>query len=138
MASIADTTRFISEESCLALYLKEISKIARDNGIMLVYDGSLISENAYFVKLREKGYADKTIQDIITEMMSVVDIFYLSGRKSCCVRGGFIATNHKKYFEMIKPWLPLYEGFLTYGACSSIVDTASLMVRNESTRVVFL
>ncbi|HEX9916929.1 MAG TPA: tryptophanase [candidate division Zixibacteria bacterium] len=99
--------------------LREVKKIASENGIFLVYDGSLISENAYFIKKREKGYENKTIGEIIHEMMSYVDLFYLSGRKSTCVRGGFIATNHKKYFEMIKPWLPVYEGFLTYGGMST-------------------
>jgi tryptophanase len=99
--------------------LKEVKKIAADNRIMFVYDGSLISENAYFIKKREKAYHDKSIQEIIHEMMSIVDVFYLSGRKSSCVRGGFIATNNKTYFEDIKPWLPVYEGFLTYGGMST-------------------
>jgi tryptophanase len=99
--------------------LKEVKKIAADNGILFVYDGSLISENAYFIKKREKEYQDKSIQEIIHEMMSIVDIFYLSGRKSSCVRGGFIATNNKKYYEEIKPWLPVYEGFTTYGGMST-------------------
>ena len=48
----------------------------------MVLDGSLIGENAYFIKQRESGYAGKSIQDILTEMMSHVDIFYMSGRKS--------------------------------------------------------
>lgn len=99
--------------------LREVKKIALENGIFLVYDGSLISEQAYFIKQREKGYENKSIQEIMTEMMKYVDIFYLSGRKSTMVRGGFIATNNKKYFEMIKPWLPVYEGFLTYGGMST-------------------
>ena len=99
--------------------LKEVKKIASENKIFLVYDGSLISENAYFIKQREKGYENKSIQEIIWEMMSVVDIFYLSGRKSTCVRGGFIATNNKEYYELLKPWLPVYEGFLTYGGMST-------------------
>jgi tyrosine phenol-lyase len=99
--------------------LREVKKIALENGILLVYDGSLISEQAYFIKQREKGYENKSIPEIIHEMMSYVDIFYLSGRKSTMVRGGFIATNNQKYFEMIKPWLPVYEGFLTYGGMST-------------------
>jgi tryptophanase len=52
-------------------------------------------------------------------MMSLCDICYLSGRKSCAVRGGFIATNNKKLFNAIRPWLPVYEGFITYGGMSS-------------------
>jgi len=99
--------------------LKEVKQICSDYKIPLVVDGSLISENAYFVKQREKGYENKTITEIIKEIMSFADLFYLSARKSSCVRGGFIATNNKEFYEKIKPWLPVYEGFLTYGGMST-------------------
>ena len=88
-------------------------------GIFLVVDGSLISENAYFIRQREAGYEDASIRDIIREIMSVADLCYLSGRKSCSVRGGMIATNRKDLHEAIRPWLPVYEGFYTYGGMSS-------------------
>ena len=52
-------------------------------------------------------------------MMAQADLIYLSGRKSTCVRGGLIATNNPEYFEQLKAWLPLYEGFITYGGMSS-------------------
>ena len=82
-------------------------------------DGSLISENAYFIRQREPGYENTSIRDIIREIMSVADLCYLSGRKSCSVRGGMIATNRKDLHEAIRPWLPVYEGFYTYGGMSS-------------------
>jgi tryptophanase len=44
---------------------------------------------------------------------------YLSARKSCSVRGGLIATNNKAYYDKILPWLPVYEGFSTYGGMST-------------------
>ncbi|MFH0988955.1 MAG: tryptophanase [bacterium] len=112
------TTNLLGGQPFSLQNLKDVKKIASDYCIPLVFDGSLISENAYFIKQREEGYEHKSIQEIITELMNCVDIFYLSGRKSTCVRGGFIATNNKKVFEDIKPWLPLYEGFLTYGGMS--------------------
>jgi tryptophanase len=52
-------------------------------------------------------------------MMSVVDVFYLSGRKSTSVRGGLMATNVKEYYDQILAWLPVYEGFATYGGMST-------------------
>jgi len=113
------TTNLLGGQPFSLENLREVKKIASAHNIPLVFDGSLISENAYFIKQREKKYENKSIQEIITELMSYVDIFYLSGRKSTCVRGGFIATNNKKYFEELKPWLPLYEGFLTYGGMST-------------------
>ncbi len=116
---IEATTNLLGGQPFSMENLKEVKRICTENDLPLVYDGSLISENSYFIKMREKGYENKSIQEIITEMMSVVDLFYLSGRKSSCVRGGFIATNNKKFFEDIKPWLPVYEGFLTYGGMST-------------------
>jgi tyrosine phenol-lyase len=98
--------------------LKEIRKICNKHGIPLLMDATLVSENSYFVKMREKGYEDRSIGDIIKETISMTDIIYMSCRKNSSGRGGLIATNNKEYYEMIKPWLPLYEGFLTYGGIS--------------------
>ena len=91
---------------------------AAAHGIPLVFDGSLISENAYFIKQREAAYADRSIREILAEMMDLVDIFYMSARKSTSVRGGMIATNRKEYYDRILAWLPVYEGFATYGGMS--------------------
>ena len=99
--------------------LKDVKAIAARHGIPLVFDGSLISENAYFIQQRESEFADWSIQDIILEMMRSVDIFYMSGRKSASVRGGMIATNSRETFDKLLVWLPVYEGFATYGGMST-------------------
>ncbi len=98
--------------------LKEIIKISKDAGLLTVLDGSLLCENAYLIMQREKGYENKTVAEIVKEMCSLVDLFYMSGRKNTCVRGGCIATNDKELFDKITPWLPVYEGFFTYGGMS--------------------
>ncbi len=113
------TTNLLGGQPFSMANLREINALCGKHGIPVVIDASLISENAYFIKTREKGYADKSIEEIIREMMNLCDVCYLSGRKSCAVRGGLIATNDKKHFEAIRPWLPLYEGFFTYGGMSS-------------------
>ena len=113
------TTNLIGGQPFSMGNLRAVSELARKHGIPVVIDTSLVSENAYFINRREAGYADKTISEIIREMMSLADITYMSGRKSTCVRGGLIATNNRKFFEDIKAWLPVYEGFLTYGGMSS-------------------
>lgn len=113
------TTNLIGGQPFSLENLKAVREITQEHGILLIVDGSLISENAYFIKVREEAYADWSIEEIIREVVKQADIFYLSGRKSTCVRGGFIATNNAKHFEAIKPWLPVYEGFLTYGGMSS-------------------
>jgi tryptophanase len=113
------TTNLIGGQPFSMENLRQVKQLIEPMGIFLVLDGSLISENAYFIRQREPGYENTSIRDIIREMMGLADICYLSGRKSCAVRGGMIATNRKDLYEAIRPWLPVYEGFFTYGGMSS-------------------
>jgi tryptophanase len=113
------TTNLIGGQPFSLENLREVKALIEPLGIFLVVDGSLISENAYFIRQREPGYENASIRDIVREIMSVADLCYLSGRKSCSVRGGMIATNRKDLYEAIRPWLPVYEGFYTYGGMSS-------------------
>ncbi|MEI7987563.1 MAG: tryptophanase [Chloroflexota bacterium] len=113
------TTNLIGGQPFSLQNLRDVGKITSKHNIPLVYDGSLISENAYLIKQREESCKNKSIAEIIKEMMSIPDILYLSGRKSAGVRGGMIATRDKKYYDMILPWLPVYEGFATYGGMST-------------------
>src|SRR5208283_4393970 len=113
------TTNLIGGQPFSMENLRQVKALIEPLGIFLVVDGSLISENAYFIRQREAGYENTSIRDIIREMMSIADLLYLSGRKSCSVRGGLIATNRKDLHDAIRPWLPVYEGFFTYGGMSS-------------------
>jgi tryptophanase len=113
------TTNLIGGQPFSLQNLRNVKALVEPLGIFLVVDGSLISENAYFIKQREPEFANATIKEIIREIMSVADLCYLSGRKSCSVRGGLIATNRKDLHDAIRPWLPVYEGFFTYGGMSS-------------------
>ena len=129
------TTNLIGGQPFSLENLRAVKKITAQFKIPLVFDGSLISENAYFIKQREKKYADESISEIIREMMSVVDLFYLSGRKSTSVRGGLMATNEKKYYDQILAWLPVYEGFATYGGMSTKEVEAMAVGLREMTDV---
>jgi tyrosine phenol-lyase len=113
------TTNLIGGQPFSMENLRQVKELIAPLGIFLVLDGSLISENAYFIRQREPGYENASIRDIIREIMSLSDLCYLSGRKSCSVRGGLIATNRKDLHDAIRPWLPVYEGFFTYGGMSS-------------------
>ena len=113
------TTNLIGGQPFSMENLKAVRAIAQANNIMVVLDGSLISENAYFIQRREKAYQNVSIAEITRQMVAQCDVLYLSGRKSAAVRGGLIATNSKKHYDTLKPWLPVYEGFLTYGGMSS-------------------
>jgi tryptophanase len=113
------TTNLIGGQPFSMENLRKVKEMATKFGIPLVFDGSLISENAYFIQTREATYGGKSIKDILKELMQYVDIFYMSGRKSAAVRGGLIATNSKTFYGQILPWLPVYEGFATYGGMST-------------------
>ena len=98
--------------------LREVSAIAKKHGIKLLMDTSLINENLYFIKIREEGYADVSLKDIMHEMLSYTDFSYFSGRKVSCARGGGICTNNREIYMQMRDWVPLFEGFLTYGGMS--------------------
>jgi tryptophanase len=95
--------------------LKEVRKVADKYGIIIVLDASLVGENAYFIKVREKGYETSSLGSILMEMSNMCDIIYFSGRKVSSSRGGAICTNSAEVFNRLKFLLPVYEGFLTYG-----------------------
>jgi tyrosine phenol-lyase len=113
------TTNLIGGQPFSVQNLRDVKKIAAQHNIPLVFDGSLITENAFLIKQREKEFANKSIAEIFKALMEQVDILYLSGRKSTAARGGMIATNNRALFDQILPWLPVYEGFATYGGMST-------------------
>ena len=98
--------------------LREVSVIAKAHGIKLLMDTSLINENLYFIKVREQGYQDKPLKEILHEMLSYTDFSYFSGRKVTCTRGGGICTNNHDIYMQMRDLVPLFEGFLTYGGMS--------------------
>lgn len=113
------TTNLIGGQPFSLNNLKAVRQIATKHDIPVVIDCSLISENAYFIKRREKEYFDWSIADIVHEMMRQADLIYMSGRKSTCVRGGLVATNDPELHRRFSELLPVFEGFLTYGGMSS-------------------
>ena len=96
--------------------VKVTKEILSKYGIPLHIDACRASENAYFVKLREPGYGDKTIEDIVREMLGYADIVTMSAKKDGMANiGGFIATDDDKLAKKFGQYLVLWEGFLTYG-----------------------
>jgi tryptophanase len=98
--------------------MKEVRKVADKYKLNLILDASLLGENAYFIKKREKGYENKSIASIILEMCDLSDIVYFSARKITSSRGGAICTNNPDLYYLMRDLVPLYEGFLTYGGMS--------------------
>ncbi len=96
--------------------VKEVKKVLEPFGIPLYFDAARFAENAYFIKLREGGYQDKSIKEIVREMMSYADGCTMSAKKDGLANiGGFICTNNETLAQEEKDLLILTEGFPTYG-----------------------
>ncbi len=92
------------------------AEILHKHGIPFFIDACRFAENAYFIKMREEGYADKEIRDIAQEMFSYADGCTMSAKKDAMVNiGGFLAMNDDELAEKCKNLLILTEGFPTYG-----------------------
>lgn len=98
--------------------LMDVRRVADRYGIMLVLDASLLGENAYLVKQREKEWMENSMGDIIRMMTGLADIVYFSARKLSSSRGGGICTNRHELYRKMEVLVPLFEGFLTYGGIS--------------------
>lgn len=96
--------------------LKELRKYTKKHGIRVIHDMTRVAENAYFIQQREKGYADKTIKEIVNEICSYTDGATMSAKKDALVNiGGFLAVNDWDVFEEARNMVVVYEGLHTYG-----------------------
>lgn len=98
--------------------IKEVSNICKHHKVPLVLDASLLQDNLYFIKTREESCKNKTILEICNEIAENVDIIYFSARKFGYGKGGGICLSDEAIHEELKPLVPLFEGFLTYGGMS--------------------
>jgi tyrosine phenol-lyase len=96
--------------------IREVSEICRDAGIPFYIDACRFAENAYFIKLREVGYADRSPGEIAREMFSYADGCTMSAKKDGIANiGGFFATHDDDVARRGRNLLILTEGFITYG-----------------------
>ena len=99
--------------------LKELRKYTKKHGIRVIHDMTRVAENAYFIQQREKGFADKTIKEIVKEICSYTDGATMSAKKDALVNiGGFLAVNDWDVFEEARNMVVVYEGLHTYGGLS--------------------
>jgi tryptophanase len=96
--------------------VRAVSAVCRQHGIPLYFDACRFAENAWFIKLREKGYESKTPKEIAQEMFRLGDGCTMSAKKDGMANiGGFLCTNDDLLAQQEKDLLILTEGYPTYG-----------------------
>ena len=96
--------------------IRTVAGICRSNGIPFFLDACRFAENAYFIKKRERGYADVPMKTIVREMFSYADGATMSAKKDALVNmGGFLALNDDVLAMRARNLLIITEGFPTYG-----------------------
>jgi len=96
--------------------VRQVSAVCRKHGIPLYFDACRFAENAYFIKLREPGYASKSPKQIAQAMFGYGDGCTMSAKKDGMANiGGFLCTNDNTLAQREKDLLILTEGYPTYG-----------------------
>jgi len=121
----ADHIPYISLEGCVNMAggqpfsmanLKELNAYCREHDIPIMLDATRTIENAWFIRRREEGYAEKSIREILREICDLTDGCTMSAKKDLLVNiGGFFACNDEEIFLKAQNMVVVYEGLHTYG-----------------------
>jgi tyrosine phenol-lyase len=96
--------------------IRETAELYKQYGIPFLLDAARFAENAYMIKLREEGYADKDLRDIVREMFDYADGCMVSAKKDGMVNmGGLLCLEDDALAVDARNLLILTEGFPTYG-----------------------
>jgi tryptophanase len=119
--------------------LREVKRVADKHNKPVLFDSARFAENAYFIKIREKGYENKTIKEIVKEMFSYADFMTMSSKKDAIVNmGGFIAMNSHEVWKKCSTFNIMFEGFVTYGGMSGRDMNALAVGLDEGTEFEYL
>ena len=121
----ADKVPYISLEGCVNMAggqpfsmanLQELYAYCQKHDIKIMLDATRTIENAWFIKRREEGYANKSIRGILREICDMTDGATMSAKKDLLVNiGGFFACNDEDVFVKAQNMVVVYEGLHTYG-----------------------
>jgi tyrosine phenol-lyase len=114
--SVAVTVNMAGGQPVSMENLRAVRELTRRHGIKVNLDATRAAENAWFIKQREDGYADKSLKEILREMCSHTDGATVSAKKDLLTNiGGFLATFDEELFEEARSLVVVFEGLHTYG-----------------------
>ncbi len=115
---IESGTNLIGGQPVSFANMKAATELCRRYGILTVLDASLLQDNLYFIKIREKEMAKYSVREITRMIAGCFDIIYFSARKFGFARGGGLLLRDEALFHSMEDLIPMFEGFLTYGGMS--------------------
>jgi tryptophanase len=96
--------------------IRAASEICRATGVPFFLDACRFAENSYFIKVREEGFQDRSVESIAREIFSLADGATFSAKKDGLTNiGGFLGSNDDQLAQQEEALLILTEGFPTYG-----------------------
>jgi tyrosine phenol-lyase len=114
--SIAGPVNMAGGQPISMANLRAVREVTERHGIPIVLDATRAIENAWFVKEREKGYADKSVAEILREMCDLTDACTMSAKKDALVNiGGWIGLRDPDLASEARNLCVVYEGLHTYG-----------------------
>jgi tyrosine phenol-lyase len=114
--SLETNVNMAGGQPCSMANIKETCALCHQHGIRVFLDATRAVENAYFIKMREEGYADRSLAEILREICDQTDGCTMSAKKDALVNiGGFLAVNDDELAEQARNMVVLYEGLHTYG-----------------------
>jgi tryptophanase len=119
MVEITITNNAVGGQPVSMANIRGVRKLCDRFGKPLIIDSARFAENAWFIKMREDGYQDKSVKEIVREIFSHADGMTMSAKKdSFSNMGGWLALNSDAWAEKARTRLIMTEGFPTYGGLS--------------------
>ncbi|MFA5892034.1 MAG: tryptophanase, partial [Actinomycetota bacterium] len=114
--SLAGTVNMAGGQPISVENVAAVREMCNRHGIALYLDKTRIAENAWFIRQREPGYADRSVRDIVREICSLTDGAWMSSKKDHLVNiGGYLALRDERILEEARNLCVVYEGLHTYG-----------------------